>query len=162
MHPAKLLLALAVLAILPLTVSAETAPEGVPVPGGTLPGHYMVNGDSAALLIIEPIDARNFRLQRPGVWEGVGVFDGRVLWGAFRYAADAAEGHLAGCTGGFRALAGPDGSFEVQGAFVHGWSGRFTGIWERMADLPQPAAAPVVQPEVAPAVPPETKSDAKP
>ena len=168
MHPAKLMAALALAALAPaptLAADAEKAPavaDVAPVPGGTLPGVYAVNGDTSDVLIVEQIDARTFRMRHPGQWEGVGVFDGRVLFGAFRYGKESSETHLAGSTAGFRAVANAEGGFEVQGAFVQGWSGRFTATWERMADpaptsgtTPSPAAEPASTP--APTSPPDTK-----
>jgi hypothetical protein len=138
MHPAKLVVALAFPALLlpSFAPAEEAAQDPVPVPGGALAGAYLVNGDTAEVVVIEPIGGRYFSLRVTGEWEGVGVFDGKVLWGAFRYAERATQAHLASSTGSFRAVLKKNGALEVQGGFVHGWTGRFTANWERMPEPP--------------------------
>ena len=159
MHPAKLLVALAISATLASPAFAEDSAKDVaPVPAGALAGAYRVNGDSTEVVFIEAISGRYFRIRRPGEWDGVGVFDGRVLWGALRYEDGTSERHLAGSNGGFRAVADASGTLAVQGAFVYGWSGRFNGVWERVADA-APAAAPTGD-NAAPASAPQ--NEAKP
>ncbi len=124
-------IAIAVLAILSLSGCAATATRVRPVDAtDKIAGRYAINGSPTDVVIITAIARRQYRIENPGFWMGVGLFDGKVYWGVFTYPSDTRHGSLAGVRGVQRAELQPDGSFKVHGSFAPGAS-EFDVVWTR-------------------------------
>lgn len=124
-------LALAVLVALSLGGCAATATHVGPVEAtDKIAGRYAINGSPTDVVIITAIARGQYRIENPGFWMGVGLFDGKVYWGVFAYPSDTRHGSLAGVRGVQRAELQPDGSFKVHGSFAPGAS-EFDVVWTR-------------------------------
>jgi hypothetical protein len=124
-------LALAVLVALSLSGCAATATRVRPADAtDKIAGRYAINGSPTDVVIITTIARGQYRIENPGFWMGVGLFDGKVYWGVFAYPSDTRHGSLAGVRGVQRAELQPDGSFKVHGSFAPGAS-EFDVVWTR-------------------------------
>jgi hypothetical protein len=123
--------AFTLLAILSLSGCAATATRVRPLDAtDRIAGRYAINGSPTDVVVITAIAHGQYRIENPGFWMGVGMFDGKVYWGVFAYPSDTRHGSLAGVRGVQRAELQPDGSFKVHGSFAPGAS-EFDVVWTR-------------------------------
>ena len=92
-------------------------------------GTYCINNHPNNKLIIERIKDNQFRLESPNVWDGVGIFDGFVYFGIFKYKITFENKAFAGVWGNHHAIIQDDGSFIVKGTNVIGMGGEFRNTW---------------------------------
>ena len=122
-------IAIALLFLLSLSGCAATATRVRPVDAtDKIAGRYAINGSPTDVVVITAIAHHQYRIENPGFWMGVGMFDGKVYWGVFAYPSDTRHGSLAGVRGVQRAELQPDGSFKVHGSFAPGAS-EFDVVW---------------------------------
>ena len=94
-----------------------------------LSGDYCINNDPNNKLIITRIEGDQFRLESPNVWDGVGIFDGFVYFGIFKYKHTFENKNFAGVWGNHHAIIQDDGSFIVKGTNIIGMDGEFRNTW---------------------------------
>jgi hypothetical protein len=94
-------------------------------------GLYSV-GTSGEHVRITALGGDRYRADSPGLWEGVGIFDGHIYWGVFRYPLDSHHASLANVCGLQRAELQPDRSFKVHGSFNSTGFGEFDIVWNRV------------------------------
>ncbi len=97
-------------------------------------GRYAINGVRTDLVLIRRLDRNRYSVENPGNWSGVGIFDGKVYWGVFRYPDDTRHTSLVRAVGIHRAELQKDGSFKVHGSFSgdgHGL-GEFDVEWKKL------------------------------
>ena len=94
-----------------------------------LSGDYCINNDPNNRLIITRIEGDQFRIESPNVWDGVGIFDGFVYFGMFKYKHTFQNKSFAGVWGNHHAIIQEDGSFIVKGTNVIGMDGEFRNTW---------------------------------
>jgi hypothetical protein len=129
-------LALAALAgCMPMTTTTGGLPAArEPVPRDPIAGRYAINGVRTDVVVIRKLDDYRYAVENPGHWTGVGIFDGKIYWGVFRYPDDTRHGSLTRAVGIHRAERQRDGSFRVHGSFSgdgHGL-GEFDVEWSRL------------------------------
>lgn len=86
-------------------------------------------------VIIKHIGDNMFRLTSPNVWDGVGIFDGKMYIGVFEYKHSFGNAHLSGIYGNHYAIRQDDGSFVFVGANKIGLTGEFTFTLSKIEDL---------------------------
>ena len=94
-----------------------------------LSGEYCINNDPNNKLIIKKIEGDQFRLESPNVWDGVGIFDGFIYFGIFKYKHSFENKNFAGVWGNHHAIIQDDGSFIVKGTNKIGMDGEFRNTW---------------------------------
>ena len=94
-------------------------------------GLYSVGG-SGEHVRITALGGDRYRADSPGLWEGVGIFDGHTYWGVFRYPNTSHHASLANVCGLHRAEVQPDRSFKVHGSFNSSGFGEFDIVWNRV------------------------------
>lgn len=94
-------------------------------------GLYSV-GNSGEHVRITALGGDRYRADSPGLWEGVGIFDGHTYWGVFRYPINSHHASLANVCGLHRAEVQPDRSFKVHGSFNSSGFGEFDIVWNRV------------------------------
>jgi hypothetical protein len=67
-------------------------------------GTYYINNHPSNKLIIKRIKDKQFRLESPNVWDGVGIFDGFVYFGIFKYKITFENKAFAGVWGNHHAI----------------------------------------------------------
>jgi hypothetical protein len=80
-------------------------------------GRYAINGVRTDVVVIRRLDEHRYAVENAGNWTGVGIFDGKIYWGVFRYPDDTKHGSLTRAVGIHRAERQRDGSFRVHGSF---------------------------------------------
>jgi hypothetical protein len=129
----------AAVAIALLVVGLATsgcAPEFTSAPPNSRPSRSIAGlygiGTSAERVRITALGGDRYRVDSPGFWEGVGIFDGHTYWGVFRYPANSRTAALGNVCGLHRAELQPDRSFKVHGSFNSQGFGEFDVIWNRL------------------------------
>ncbi|HTM58429.1 MAG TPA: hypothetical protein VL123_08450 [Candidatus Udaeobacter sp.] len=100
-------------------------------PAPSIAGRYAVGGSSEHVLI-SSLGGDRYRIDSPGFWEGVGIFDGKTYWGVFRYPTNSHHASLANVCGLHRAELQGDRSFKVHGSFNSTGFGEFDLVWTRL------------------------------
>jgi hypothetical protein len=113
----------------PKKCDCKHAASPEPVSGPDIEGMYVVNGNPKDKVVIKRLSKNRYRLTTPGWWEGVGIFDGKMYYGVYRYHDD--RGQWAGVWGTHHARFMPDGSFVVQGKNTIKRTGEFESVWTR-------------------------------
>jgi len=130
-----IVIAAALAGCMPMT----TTTGGTPAAGSTvvkdpIAGRYAINGNRADVVIISKLADSRYAIENPGNWTGVGIFDGRIYYGVFRYPDDTKHGSLMRAVGVHRAERQKDGSFKVHGNFSGEGQGlgEFDVEWKRL------------------------------
>ena len=111
--------------------AASLHDESAGRPAPSITGRYAVGGSSEHV-VITSLGGDRYRIESPGFWEGVGIFDGKVYWGVFRYPQTSHHQSLANVCGLHRAELQPDRSFKVHGSFNSSGFGEFDLEWTRL------------------------------
>lgn len=124
-------------ACMPMTTTTGNTPAETPRPADTgIAGRYAINGVNTDLVVIRRLEGNRYAVENPGNWEGVGVFDGRIYYGVFRYPERTQHGSLAKVVGIHRAERQRNGSFKVHGSFGASSDGHQLGefdvTWEKL------------------------------
>jgi hypothetical protein len=85
-------------------------------------GPYKTNDrdDPSEAVVISRLSEHQYRVENPRQWEGVGIFDGTLYRGVFRYKDTMAYEPFRGRWGMHDAVLRGDGSFAVHGRFMAG------------------------------------------
>jgi len=96
-------------------------------------GPYKTNArdDPSEAVVITRLSDNQYRVENPRQWDGVGIFDGKVYRGVFRYKDTMAYEPFRGRWGLHEAVLRADGSLAVRGQFLTGGSDAFDVIWVR-------------------------------
>jgi len=94
-----------------------------------LSGEYCINNDPNNKLIIKKISSNQYSIESPNVWEGVGVFDGLIYFGIFKYKHTFENKNFSGVWGTHHAILQDNGSFIVKGINRIGMVGEFRNTW---------------------------------
>ena len=94
-----------------------------------LSGEYCINNDPNNKLIIRNIEGNQYSLESPNVWDGVGIFDGLIYFGIFKYKHSFENKNFSGVWGNHHAILQDDGSFIVKGTNRIGMVGEFRNTW---------------------------------
>ena len=88
----------------------------------SIQGAYKTNGrdNENEVVVISKLSKTQYRIENPRQWDGVGIFDGTIYFGIFRYKNTMKYEPFRGIFGMHRAAFREDGSFEVHGTFLTG------------------------------------------
>lgn len=135
-------------AVVPITPTERPEPRfraapprdgSIETPGfGT--GHYYMNDDPSALLIVTELDGQRVKLESPGQWDGVGMLDGDTYWGVFTYRDNAPDPRNHGARGTHLGTIDPTGRVHVEGKFTNRQWAPFTVVWAPGASQEHPRA----------------------
>lgn len=124
---------------LPVDVRAAEARQdagdtaGAPAPSD-FEGTWLVDGRPGARIEVSRITGDTYRVERPGEWSGVGLYDGETYLGVFRYPANSVDRRAAGKGGTHLAQRLGGGGFVVRGEFTLHAKTVFFNRWVRPQD----------------------------
>lgn len=101
-----------------------------PAPPSPLEGTYWVNDNPQDIVTLSSVAEGIYRAES-AVWSGVGLFDGKLYIGLFRYKDNAQD--FAGVLGLHVGTPKEEGLFSIKGTNVEKQTGSFEITWRRAA-----------------------------